>query len=256
MSHPLILSVPGMRDFAEQVDEERQRQLTRWGDQRHPLLSMEPHDVERFSTLARRACQRAAADGKLAWQHVLLEEVWEALAAGTAEEVATELIQVAAVCQAIIHDLPRQVAESETRENVSESAVKVTATELVVLRGAAMGLDTVGIAQLTGSAVSTVKTHLRRLMTKFEAANRTHLVVRAIAQGVITLSGEDAPHDAQVRWNVEVQGPDGGWRVAQRDVPPHRDRAVAHARRAELAARSTAWTYRVVRMTTTFDLDE
>lgn len=132
---------------------------------------------------------------------------------------------------------------------------RVTDAEMEVLRGAAMGLDTVGITRLTGIAVGTVKSRLKRLMTKFNATNRTQLVVNAVREGVVTLNGEDPPHPAQVRWTVEVRGPDGTWRVARRDAPPFKERDVAHGFCEELAGRTPAFTYRVVRLTTTFDVD-
>jgi len=56
---------------------------------------------------ARRACERAAASGRLTWRHILFEEVAEALAEDDPALLRGELVQVGAVVaqwlQAIDH---------------------------------------------------------------------------------------------------------------------------------------------------------
>lgn len=99
---------------------ERARQDARWGEQNHPDVDREltdrdggctparmamEHLVVRAS-VARLACERAAARGQCTWAHILVEEVAELVEAATLaqqgqgpeEDVGRELVQVAAVC--------------------------------------------------------------------------------------------------------------------------------------------------------------
>lgn len=43
MSYPTLFATPGMRAIAEQIDAERQVQLTKWGVQLHPVI--DPRDI-------------------------------------------------------------------------------------------------------------------------------------------------------------------------------------------------------------------
>lgn len=102
--YPTLFSTPGVKVFAEDVDAERQAQLAKFGDQRHPDgtgLPVYQHAARRY----RDHADRAAASGHLAWRDVLLEEVYEALAEGGPGRLRAELVQVAAVCAAWISDL-------------------------------------------------------------------------------------------------------------------------------------------------------
>ncbi|MFE6284381.1 hypothetical protein [Streptomyces sp. NPDC057877] len=110
MSYPALFTTPGMRDFAEAVDAERQRQLEKFGDQHHPDgtgLPVYQHSANRY----RDHADRAAASGVLAWRDVLLEEVHEALAEADPATLRAELVQVAAVCAAWIADLDSRGAD-------------------------------------------------------------------------------------------------------------------------------------------------
>lgn len=133
MSYPVLFSAPGMKDFAEKVDEERARQLKKWGDQIHP--DIDPRDIDIVTqqhyayktgvmkgvnderempsrTVGR--CSRCPAEGDhkhTAWDFILLEEVYEALteaAAGDLEKLEEELIQSAAVIAAWVYDIRRR----------------------------------------------------------------------------------------------------------------------------------------------------
>ncbi|MDO3312367.1 Uncharacterised protein [Mycobacteroides abscessus subsp. abscessus] len=112
------------------VADERQRQHAKWGEQNHP--GVDKIDVATFHEARRRTsaatpaafaehialthsiptaadardrCQRYAAAGLATWSRILLEEFAEAIEAaalfaighGTAEQLRTELVQVAAV---------------------------------------------------------------------------------------------------------------------------------------------------------------
>ena len=106
--YPHLFRTPGVARFAEAVDAERQAQLAKFGDQRHPDgtgLPMYQHAARRY----RDNADRAAASGRLAWRDVLLEEVYEALAEDGPAALRAELVQVAAVCAAWISDLDQRV---------------------------------------------------------------------------------------------------------------------------------------------------
>lgn len=66
--------------------------------------------------------------------------------------------------------------------------------EVLVL--VATGAGNGDIGQRLHMAEETVKTHIRRLMATFEAANRTELVFRALASGAITLDEATAAAEA------------------------------------------------------------
>jgi hypothetical protein len=133
VSYPILLAVPGMKDFAEKVDDERARQLKKWGDQIHP--DIDPRDIDIVTrqhyeykagimkgvnderetpsrTVSR--CSRCQAEGDhkhTAWDFILLEEVYEALteaAAGDLDKLETELIQCGAVIAAWVYDIRRR----------------------------------------------------------------------------------------------------------------------------------------------------
>jgi len=104
MSYPTIFATPGLKAFAEAVDDERQRQLAKWGDQRHPdgtgglFLANMAH-------VLRSECQEAANRGEVTWRQILMEECGEAFAETDPELLVAELTQAAAVIQAWISDV-------------------------------------------------------------------------------------------------------------------------------------------------------
>ncbi|MEY9876613.1 hypothetical protein ABH931_006123 [Streptacidiphilus sp. MAP12-33] len=129
MSYPRIFRTPGLADFAQAVDEERARQLAKWGDQRHPdgtgdaamfgmpmsaIASMIKgiNDQLRPSSyeLWINADTGQTADGpnRPQWLPIFLEEVFEAAAETDPQALRTELIQVAAICAAWISDIDRR----------------------------------------------------------------------------------------------------------------------------------------------------
>lgn len=105
MSYPTLFTTPGLRAFAESVDAERQRQLTKWGDQHHPDGTGITDAQRELADQARAACQQAFAEGRGSWAHILMEEIREALAESDPAVLRTELVQCAAVIQAWLADL-------------------------------------------------------------------------------------------------------------------------------------------------------
>ncbi len=97
-------ATPGLARHMVDLDQERQRQLAKFGDQHHPDgtgLPVHQHAANRY----RDAADRNAEAGVLSWRDVLLEEVYEALAEKDAAALRAELVQVSAVCAAWIADL-------------------------------------------------------------------------------------------------------------------------------------------------------
>lgn len=86
--------------------EERLRQEDQWGEQNHPDGT--GGNAGLLAEWAREACQRAAASGTVTWQHILLEEVYEAFAETDPAALRAELIQVAAVAAAWAEAIDRR----------------------------------------------------------------------------------------------------------------------------------------------------
>lgn len=114
----------GPPDYAERlatmcdVLEEMKRQDGKWGEQNHPLTSAlqtpgfgEAHTRESAKGRAefwQRENQRREEAGELAWDGILLEEVYEALAEEEGGEAKGEFTQVAAVAMAIVQCIYRR----------------------------------------------------------------------------------------------------------------------------------------------------
>ncbi|MET8765501.1 hypothetical protein [Streptomyces sp. NPDC004658] len=109
MSYPALFTTPGMRNFAEAVDTERQRQLEKFGDQHHPILRG-PSNQELFERLAHGLREANADSAQRCWMTILLEEAYEAGAERNLAKFREEIVQIAAVCQAILTDLDRPEA--------------------------------------------------------------------------------------------------------------------------------------------------
>jgi hypothetical protein len=109
MSYPRLFATPGVADFAELVDEERQAQLRKWGDQRHLNGTGRPGD-RHLADYFRAVCK---ANGPLEdnWRDIAAEEAFELFAETGAEKMETELIQLAAVLAAWWYDIQRTKAE-------------------------------------------------------------------------------------------------------------------------------------------------
>lgn len=99
--YPTLFATAGVKDFAEAIDAERQRQLAKFGDQNHPDGTGnkgQQEDADR----ARQWCEAAFGSGYGTWADILDEEVAEAKAERDPAKLRAELLQVAAVCAAWI----------------------------------------------------------------------------------------------------------------------------------------------------------
>ncbi|MFE2164838.1 NUDIX hydrolase [Streptomyces sp. NPDC059447] len=115
---------PGLAPFVTAVDVERQRQLAKFGDQRHPDMAgdctvqcdarlMFDEWAEQYRQINNGAIDARDPDRRLDWTGILLEEVYEALAETDTAKLRAELVQVAAVCAAWISDIDRRQPEAE-----------------------------------------------------------------------------------------------------------------------------------------------
>jgi hypothetical protein len=95
------------RQVLDQVLEERGAQDAQWGDQVDYPDGTGPAWANEAGR-RRHACQAAAATGECTWMHVLLEEVYEALAETDLDALERELIQVAAVAVKWVEALERR----------------------------------------------------------------------------------------------------------------------------------------------------
>ena len=92
-----------------EVQAERTRQDTKWGEQNHPDGTGNKSQQDR-AEFARRWCESAFGSGYGTWADVLTEEVAEAGAERDPAKLRAELVQVAAVAVAWIAAIDRRAA--------------------------------------------------------------------------------------------------------------------------------------------------
>lgn len=103
-------SIPGtsspMVRVAADVLEERVRQEAKWGEQSHPDGTGPQYASHADG--ARAECDREHRAGHGTWRHILLEEVWEAMAEDDPAKLRAELVQVAGVATAWAQAIDRR----------------------------------------------------------------------------------------------------------------------------------------------------
>lgn len=97
----LLVTIPRV---IEDITEERIRQEEKFPNQHLPL-GTGGWSIE--VVVWRNYCDEAAAQGRLTWRHILLEEFYEALAEEDPAKCRAELVQLAAVCVRTIEDIDR-----------------------------------------------------------------------------------------------------------------------------------------------------
>jgi DNA-binding NarL/FixJ family response regulator len=98
--------------------------------------------------------------------------------------VRTELIDTIRRVHAGKRVLPLQIA-SELAAHMGDS--EITAKELLVLRGVAEGSSNRGIGTKLNITEHTVKGHLKNILAKLNAHDRTHAVMIALKRGILDL---------------------------------------------------------------------
>lgn len=89
----------------ELITQERERQHAKWGKQVLPMIHSSILVWEYYRTKTQKDCDEAAKNGNVTFEHILMEELAEVLAAKTPAEQKTELIQLAAVCVQILEGM-------------------------------------------------------------------------------------------------------------------------------------------------------
>lgn len=109
--------------------QERSNQDAKWGPQSYDLVpSSKGHawtkqgdyigEANRYKSIN----DRRAANGTLAWDTILLEEVFEALGERDIEKQIEELVQTAAVAVAIAEDLRAKLVERQVADVLKATA--------------------------------------------------------------------------------------------------------------------------------------
>ncbi|MEV7011673.1 hypothetical protein [Streptosporangium sp. NPDC051022] len=121
-------------DEEHKLRAELARQDEKFGEQNHPDGTGEAFTNE-FGTIIgpylakvhQRLCLEAADNGTLTWRHILLEEVYEALAETDPERLKAELLQVAAVAMQWRRAIDRWAARAATNAEVPAGGEKTSA---------------------------------------------------------------------------------------------------------------------------------
>jgi hypothetical protein len=100
---------PQTAQVLAEVRLERIRQELRWGQQNHPNGTGGSWRKD-LADGARRLCEERFNNGEGTWYHILMEEVYEAVAESAPERLRAELIQVAAVAVAWVEAIDRHHA--------------------------------------------------------------------------------------------------------------------------------------------------
>lgn len=108
----LVSAIPGtsspMVAVAAEVLRERVRQDEIWGEQNHPN-GTGLHQQQASADRARMTCELNFRRGAGTWADILREEFAEALAEGDPIKLRAELVQVAAVAQAWVQKIDREI---------------------------------------------------------------------------------------------------------------------------------------------------
>ena len=126
----------------------------------------------------------------MAGESPLNEEIAMRLIVGMmGEEELTETIQGGP------RDNTDHIIAAKPSENLSDSGSSLlgtlTARELEVLRQITRGQTNKQISRSLLISVSTVKNHVRQIMSKLGVFDRTQVAVLAIREGLVTEEGED-----------------------------------------------------------------
>ena len=88
-----------------------------------------------------------------------------------------------------VHAGQRWIPPSIAAEIAEHAADALSEREIEILRGVAAGKSNKLIALELRIAENTVKAHMRRILPKLEANDRTHAVTIALKRGILDLSG-------------------------------------------------------------------
>lgn len=123
----------------------------------------------------------------------------EARCAAVLAELGEFMLLAAALQERVLR--PRSLA---TRIPVAQSACRLTEREHDCLCMAANGLTSGDMGGKLGIAERTVNFHIRNVLRKLEAQNRSEAVAKALARGVVDASAFSAQRIAREAWHFEL----------------------------------------------------
>jgi hypothetical protein len=108
--HPVAEEMRRARYIAQELVEERERQVVKWGTQReHPDgLFYDAFRTPVYPGVMLEHFARGNLDKETTWAAIFMEEVGEALQADNDADLRAELVQVAAVAMAWIDAIDRR----------------------------------------------------------------------------------------------------------------------------------------------------
>lgn len=107
--------------------------------------------------------------------------------AGAVQEVGRGRFVLSQLAQADLVDVARRVPEGFALNRAD--TLGLTDAERTVVEQLVRGLDNAQVARVLNMSVSTVKSHLRRVMTKWGVQRRTQVAVIAVRNGVVDSCG-------------------------------------------------------------------
>jgi two-component system, NarL family, nitrate/nitrite response regulator NarL len=156
----LDVNMPGMGGV------ETVRELQKQGSQHIIMLTISKSEEDLFGAIM------AGADGYL-------------LKNAEPDELRKAIIQVNQGMSVLSPQVTRQVLRAVCTEAVINADTDLSDREMEVLQCLAQGLTTTQISSALFISENTVKTHVRHILEKLEAANRTEAVSKAIQMGLI-----------------------------------------------------------------------
>jgi len=161
----LDVSMPLM-DGVETVRALRGKATSTAGQPRILMLTISKNDDDLFGAIA------AGADGYL-------------LKNATPEELFKAIRNVHAGMSVLAPDVTRQVLRAVSLDRVGLKDQGLSSRELEVLKCLAQGKTTAQISSELFISENTVKTHVRHILEKLEAANRAEAVSKAVQLGIL-----------------------------------------------------------------------
>ena len=130
------------------------------------MLTISKNDEDLFGSIL------AGADGYL-------------LKNATPEELRKAILQVQEGMGVLAADVTRKVMGAVRADQANLAGNSLSSREMEVLRCLAQGMTTTQVSSQLFISDNTVKTHVRHIMEKLEAANRAEAVSKAIQMGLI-----------------------------------------------------------------------
>jgi DNA-binding NarL/FixJ family response regulator len=195
--HPLMMAgicgeinaQPNMRVVAEASDGEEALSLFRVHRPDVTLMDIrmpKVNGIEAISAIRREFPQARVIVLTTAAGDVLVMRAFKAGAAGYLLKnlLRTELIETIRLIHRGLKRMPPEIAQQIAEHAADDS---ITARELDVLRGVANGRSNKIIADTLKISEHTVKNHVKSILSKLDASDRTHAVTIALRRGILEM---------------------------------------------------------------------